>query len=157
MLGKRNITVFPAFSLHDMQHFPVEVHMLKFNIPHFHAAQSAAVDEPDEQFVFQEFGGLKHTPDLFPTQDHRKFLDFWNGGKVEVAVGQTFGLQQKAESVNGMFEVRLGRCFGALLEFKQVIFHLFRIQFRRQSSEVQRECRDMPGIIIKGSGAPAQD
>ena len=127
MLRQGNITVFPAFSLHDMQHFPVEVHMLKFNIPHFHAAQSAAVDEPDEQFVFQEFGGLKHTPDLFPTQDHRKFLDFWNGGKVEVAVGQTFGLQQKAESVNGMFEVRLGRCFGALLEFKQVIFHLFRI------------------------------
>src|SRR5690606_21802847 len=79
-------------------------------------------------FMLQEFGGLKHTPDLFPTQDHRKFLDSWNGGKVEVAVGQTFGLQQKAESVNGMFEVRLGRCFGALLELEKVIFDLLRVQ-----------------------------
>ncbi len=86
MLRQRYITVLATFTLNDMQHLPVKIQMLKLDIPDFHAAQSAAVDESDEQFVFQEFGGLKHAPDLFPAENYRKFLDFWNGGKMEVAV-----------------------------------------------------------------------
>ena len=111
MFGQGNIAVFAAFTLHDMQHLPVEIQMLKLDIPYFHTAQSATVDQADEQFVFQEFGGLKHAPDLFAAQDYGQFFDFWNGGKVEVAVRQTFGFQQKPQSVNGMFKVRLGRGF----------------------------------------------
>src|SRR5690606_39773879 len=104
------------FTLHNVKHFPVKIQMPKLDIPHFHTPESTTVDQSYEKFMLQVFGGLKHAPDLFPAENYRKFLDFWNGGKMEVAVGQTFGLQQKAESVNGMFEVRLGRCFGALLE-----------------------------------------
>ena len=47
------------------QHLPVEIQMLKLDIPHFHTAQSATVDQADEQSVFQEFGTLKHSPDFF--------------------------------------------------------------------------------------------
>ena len=111
MFRQGNVTVFAPFTLNNMQHLPVKIQMLKFDIPHFHAAQSAPVDEADEQFVFQEFGGLKHAPDLFAAQDYGQFLDFWNRGKVEVAVRQTFGFQKKPQSVNGMFKVRLGRGF----------------------------------------------
>ena len=93
------------------QHLPVEIQMLKLDIPYFHTAQSATVDQADEQFVLQEFGGLKHAPDLFAAQDYGQFLDFWNRGKVEVAVRQAFGFQQKPQSVNGMFKVRLRRGF----------------------------------------------
>ena len=107
MFGQGNIPVFAAFSLNDMQHLPVEIQMLKLDISYFHTAQSATVDQADEQFVFQEFSTLKHSPDLFAAQDYWQFLDFWNGGKVEVAVGQTFGFQKKPQSINGMFEVRL--------------------------------------------------
>lgn len=111
MFGQRNIAVFAAFSLHDMQHLPVEIQMLKLDIPYFHTAQSAPVNQSDEQFVLQEFGGLKHAPDLFAAQDYGQSLDFWNGGKVEVAVGQTFGFQQETQPVNSMFKVRLRRGF----------------------------------------------
>ena len=111
MFGQGNIPVFAAFSLNDMQHLPVKIQMLKFDIPHFHAAQSATVDQADEKFVFQEFSTLKHAPDFFTAQDYGQFLDFWNRGKVEVAVRQTFGFQQKPQSVNGMFKVRLRRGF----------------------------------------------
>ena len=111
MLRQRYITVFASFTLNDMQHLSVKIQVLKFDIPHFHAAQSAPVDQANEQFVFQEFGGLKHAPDLFAAQDYGQFLDFWNRGKVEVAVRQTFGFQQKPQSVNGMFKVRLRRGF----------------------------------------------
>lgn len=58
----------------------------KLDIPHFHIPESTPVDQSDEQFMLQEFGGLKHAPDLFPAENYRKFLDFWNGGKMEVAV-----------------------------------------------------------------------
>ena len=111
MFGQGNIAVFAAFSLHDMQHLPVEIQMLKLDIPYFHTAQSATVDQADEELVLQEFSTLKHPPDLFPAENYRKFLDFWNGGKMEVAVRQAFGFQQKPQSVNGMFKVRLGRGF----------------------------------------------
>ena len=47
------------------QHLPVEIQMLKLDIPYFHTAQSAPVDQADEQFVFQEFSTLKHSPDFF--------------------------------------------------------------------------------------------
>ena len=47
------------------QHLPVEIQMLKLDIPYFHTAQSATVDQADEQFVFQEFSTLKHSPDFF--------------------------------------------------------------------------------------------
>ena len=65
MFGKGNIAVFASFSLHDMQHLQVEIQMLKLDIPYFHTAQSATVDQADEQFVFQEFSTLKHPPDFF--------------------------------------------------------------------------------------------
>ena len=38
---------------------------VKFDISYFHTAQSATVDQADEQFVFQEFSTLKHSPDFF--------------------------------------------------------------------------------------------
>ena len=47
------------------QHLPVEIQMLKLDISYFHTAQSATVDQADEQFVFQEFSTLKHSPDFF--------------------------------------------------------------------------------------------
>ena len=49
------------------QHLPVKIQMLKLDISYFHTAQSATVDQADEQFVFQEFSTLKHSPDFFTT------------------------------------------------------------------------------------------
>ena len=111
MLRQGNVTVFPAFTLHNVKHFPVEIQMPKLDIPHFHTPESTTVDQADEQFMLQEFGGLKHAPDLFPAENYRKFLDFWNGGKMEVAVRQAFGFQQETQPVNSMFKVRLRRGF----------------------------------------------
>ena len=102
------VTRFPSL---QQRHLLSSVLGVKLDIPYFHTAQSATVDQADEQFVFQEFGGLKHAPDLFAAQDYGQFLDFWNRGKVEVAVRQTFGFQKKPQSVNGMFKVRLRRGF----------------------------------------------
>ena len=65
MLRQRYITVFASFTLNDMQHLSVKIQVLKFDIPHFHTAQSATVDQADEQFVFQEFSTLKYSPDFF--------------------------------------------------------------------------------------------
>lgn len=157
MFRQRNIPVLAPFSLYNMQHLTVKIQMLKFDIPHFHAAQSTAVYQTDEQFMFQEFGTLKHTPDLFPTQDYRKFLHFSNGGKVQKTIRQTLSFQQEPKTVYSMLKIRLRRGSAPPLQFKKIIFDLFRIQFGGQSSKVKRQGRHMTGIIIKGSGAPAQD
>ena len=56
------VTRFPSL---QHRHLLSSVLGVKLDIPHFHTAQSATVDQADEQFVFQEFGGLKHAPDFF--------------------------------------------------------------------------------------------
>ena len=76
---------------------------------------------------------------------------------MEVAVRQAFGFQQKPQSVNGVFKVSLGRSFGALLQFKKLIFDLFGIQLGRQGFKMQCQGCHMPGIIVERSGAPAQN
>ena len=76
---------------------------------------------------------------------------------MELAVRQAFGFQQKPQSVNGMFKVRLWRSFGALLKFVEIIFNLLRIQFSRQSFKMQRYSGNVPGIIVEGTFASAQD
>ena len=76
---------------------------------------------------------------------------------MEVAVRQAFGFQQKPQSVNGMFKVRLWRSFGALLKFVEIIFNLLRIQFSRQSFKMQRYSGNVPGIIVEGTPTSAQD
>ena len=48
------------------QRLPVEIQMLKLDISYLHTAQSATVDQADEQFVLQEFSTLKHSPDFLP-------------------------------------------------------------------------------------------
>ena len=59
---KVSLLAVPAFI---EQHLPVKIQMLKLDISYFHTAQSATVDQADEQFVFQEFSTLKHSPDFF--------------------------------------------------------------------------------------------
>lgn len=157
MFRQRHIAVFLTFTLYDMQHLPVKIQMLKFDIPDFHTTQAAPVDETDQQFVFQEFRRHKHTPDLFPAQDHRKFLHLWNGGKVQITIRQAFGFQQKPQPVDSVLKVRLRRCFGALLQFKKIIFDLFRIQLGGQSFKMHREGCHMAGIIVERFGTPAQN
>ena len=56
------VTRFPSL---QHRHLLSSVLGVKLDIPHFHTAQSATGDQADEQFVFQEFGGLKHAPDFF--------------------------------------------------------------------------------------------
>ena len=157
MLGERNIPVLTAFSLNNMQYFPIEIEVLKLNVSDFHAPQSAAVNKTDEEFVFQQFGILKHAPDLFAAQNHGQFFDFWNGGKMQVAVGQTFGFQQKTQAVNGMFKVRLRRGLASLLEFVEIIFNLLRIQFSRQSFKMQGQGGNVSRVIVESTFASAQD
>ena len=152
MFRQRHIPVFLAFALNNMQHLPVEVQVLEFDIADFHAPEAAAIYQTDEQLVFQEFGTLKHTPDLFPAEDYRKFLYFSNGGKVQKTIRQTFGFQQKPQPVNGMLKIRLRRGSAPLLQFKKVILHLFRIQLGRQGFKMQRQGRHMTGIIVERSG-----
>ena len=140
-----------------MQYFPIEIEVLKLNVSDFHAPQSAAVNQSDQEFVFQQFGILKHAPDLLAAQNHGQFFDFWNGGKMQVAVGQTFGFQQEPKAVNGMFKIRLGRGLASLLEFVEVVFDLFGIQFRGQSFKMQGQGGNVTGIIVEGTFASAQD
>jgi hypothetical protein len=56
------VTRFPSL---QHRHLLSSVLGVKFDIPYIHAAQSATVDQADEQFVLQEFGTLKHSPDFF--------------------------------------------------------------------------------------------
>ena len=56
------VTRFPSL---QHRHLLSSVLGVKLDIPYFHTAQSATLDQADEQFVFQEFGGLKHAPDFF--------------------------------------------------------------------------------------------
>src|SRR5690606_17208042 len=49
MLRQRNIPVLTPFSLYDMQHLPVKIQMLKFDIPYFHTPQPTAVNQTDVQ------------------------------------------------------------------------------------------------------------
>ncbi|MCW4452756.1 hypothetical protein OK344_11115 [Kaistella sp. BT6-1-3] len=56
------VTKFPSL---QHRHLLSSVLGVKFDISYFHTAQSATVDQADEQFMLQEFGTLKHSPDFF--------------------------------------------------------------------------------------------
>src|SRR5690606_21121910 len=108
MLRQGDIPVFPAFTLHNVRHFPVKIQMPKLDIPHFHTPESTPVDQSDEQFMLQEFSTLKHVLYLFSAEYYRNFLQFWTGGKMQVAVRPALGFQEETQPVNSMFKVRLG-------------------------------------------------
>src|SRR5690606_16690233 len=143
MLRQRNIRVLTAFSLYAMQHPAVKIKVVQFDTPHLHAAQPTAVNQTDEELMLQQFGTVKHTPDLFPTQDYRKFLYFSNGGKVQKTIRQTFRLQQKPKAINGMLKIRLRRSLAALLQFKKIVFYLLGVQFGGQATEMKRHSGHM--------------
>jgi hypothetical protein len=56
-----------------------------------------------------------------------------------------------------MFEISLGWCFTALLQFVEIIFHLFGIQLYRQTLEVKGHGSYMAAIDVESSLAPSQD
>ena len=43
------------------------------------------------------------------------------------------------------------------MKFVEIIFNLLRIQFSRQSFKMQRYSGNVPGIIVEGTFASAQD
>ena len=56
-----------------------------------------------------------------------------------------------------MLEIGLRRSCAALLEFIEVVCYLIRFKCCRQAAEVQRQCRNMAAVVIKGARTSAQD
>jgi hypothetical protein len=56
-----------------------------------------------------------------------------------------------------VFEVSLGRCFTTLLQFVEVVFDLFFIQFCRQAAKMQGHSCYVAAVVVKGSPASSED
>ena len=75
----------------------------------------------------------------------------FNLWKSQERIGQSFGLEQKPQSVDGMFKIALRRGFGFFLEKKEIIMNLLRVEIGGEFTEVKRESGDVSGIIGKGT------
>lgn len=75
---------------------------------------------------------------------------------MQEIVRQSFGFEQEAKSVNGVFEITLGGCFRALLKQEEVVLHLVGIQFGGQTPEMQRHGGHVPRIVLEGFAATSQ-
>ena len=100
---------------------------------------------------------MQHGPYLLPAEDDGQFFSTCNGRKVQMLVGQSFCLEQKAQSVHRVFKIGLGRGVAAPLQFVEIIFYLFAIELGRQALEVKSHSCYMAAIVVECAGAPAQD
>ena len=144
MHGKRYETVFAAFTLNYVKHLAVEIQITQAHISNFHAAKTAAVKQSDKHAVFEQRGVCEHCPNFLLAQYHGDFLFFGNGRKVQVLVRQSFGFKQKTKTVNGVFEITLGRSVVLFLEQIEIILYLIRFQLGGQAAEVKRYGRHVP-------------
>jgi|GEM_PF-3310274 len=133
MYAQRDVTILVPLALYNVQKAPVKIQMAQFNITDFHTAKAAAIKQADQQFVLQQIRTLQHTPDLFPTQDHRQFLRPLDRRQLQVIVRKPLTLQQKAKAINGMLEIRLAGCLASLLQFVEIVLYLLRIKIRRKA------------------------
>ena len=76
---------------------------------------------------------------------------------MQVIVREPLALQQEAKSVDGVFEITLGRCVVLLLKQIKIILYLVGLQFGGQAVEVQRYCRHVVRIVLKGFAASTQN
>ena len=74
-----------------------------------------------------------------------------------MAVRKTFGLEHKAQTVDGVFEISLRRSFAALLQQVEIVFDLFGIELSRQRAEVEGYGCNMSAIVIESAGAATKD
>lgn len=56
-----------------------------------------------------------------------------------------------------MFEIRLRRCFAALLQLVEIVLYLFGVKLCGQAPEVKRHRRNVPAVVIKGAGTATQN
>ena len=63
---------------------------------------------------------------------------------MQVIVREPLALQQEAKSVDGVFEITLGRSVVLFLEQIEIILYLIRFQLGGQAAEVKRYGRHVP-------------
>ena len=74
-----------------------------------------------------------------------------------MTIRKAFAFEHEPESVNGVFEVCLRRCFASLLQLVEIIFDLFFVQFCRQAAKMKRHGCNMAAVVVKGAPASAED
>jgi hypothetical protein len=107
--------------------------------------------------MFEQLCMCKQGPYLLTAKDDGQLFGTSYGRKMQVLIRQSFGFEQEAQSVNGVFEVRLRRRMAALLQLVQIIFYLFRIELRRQALKVEGGGSNVTAIVVKGAGASSKD
>ena len=70
---------------------------------------------------------------------------------------EAFHAEDKAQAVDGEFEISLGRGIVLLLEQVEVIIDLVCVELGRQAVEVQGQLGQVAGIVGQGALAPAGD
>ena len=107
MPRQRHKAVFAPLALDNMEDLAVEIQITQAHAPYFHAAQPAAVEQPDKHAVFEQRGVVEHRPHLLFAQHDGDFLFAGNGRKAQIIVRQSLRFQQEAKSVNSVFEITL--------------------------------------------------
>ncbi len=75
---------------------------------------------------------------------------------MQVTIGQTFSFEQETKPINGMFEIGLGWCDAPLLEHKEILMDLFAVEFGGDFAIMQRDGRNMHGIVFESTWAAAK-
>lgn len=65
------VSILVAFALYNAQEVAIKIHVLQLYVPYFHAAQAAAIEQTNKNFVFEQLCMGKHCPQLLSAKDHR--------------------------------------------------------------------------------------
>ena len=136
-----------------MEHPPVKVEVGYFDVAHLKTSEAAAIEQPDEDTVFEQLGNFEQAFYLFSTEYHGKFLAALDGGQFDAFVLQAFDAVGKSEGIDG--ELKIGIRWGVVLLFDQieVIVNLVWVHFGWYLVEMERKLGKVPGVVGKGTGA----
>ena len=138
-----------------MQHPAVKVQVRQAQVAHFKAAQPAAVEQGQQQAVFEQLGRQKQAFYFGFAQYYRQSLLAFEHRQLDALVPEPFHAEDKAQAVDGELEVRVGSCGMLLFDPVEVVVYLVGVQLGGQAVEVQGQLGQVVGVIGKRTLAAA--
>ncbi len=155
-VGQRDVAVFLAFAILDMEHLSIKVQVGNPEVPDLKTAKSTTIEQPDQYPMLEQAGGFQEPAHFFLAQDNRKLLASLDAGKFDPLVLHALDAVGEAQGIDGELEVRVRRGVVSPLDQMEVVVDPVGVHFGGQFVEVERKLGQVAGVVGQGAFALAR-
>jgi hypothetical protein len=144
---QRNVAVFFAFAVFDMQDFPVKIQVGNLQIPNFKATQTTPVQQTNQYAMLEQIGCFEQSADFFLTQDYGKLFAVLDGGKFDPFILHPFDPVGEAEGIDGELEVGIRWGIVSPLDQMKVVIDPVWVHLGGQFIEVKGQFGQVAAVV----------